>query len=108
MAIDDFKGEYEETTFEHTDEVNSPQHYTSGDGIECIDYIRQVLGIEGFKYWCWGNIIKYQHRHEQKGDSMKDMQKCNFYMKKMIATMEEMQDRVEDLSSVLTGGKDGQ
>ncbi|CAG0898745.1 unnamed protein product, partial [Cyprideis torosa] len=44
------------------DAVSKPSHYNHGDGIECIDYIRQVLGKEGFIAYCRGNQIKYQHR----------------------------------------------
>ena len=44
------------------DPVDRPAHYNQG-GIECIDYIRQVLGLEGFIAYCHGNMIKYQHRY---------------------------------------------
>ena len=42
--------------------VSKPVHYNHGDGIECIAYIKQVLGPEGFVAYCRGNQIKYQHR----------------------------------------------
>ena len=37
------------------DPVERPAHYNQG-GIECIDYIRQVLGLEGFIAYCKGNV----------------------------------------------------
>ena len=43
---------------QYDDMVHSPPHYTNGNGIECIDYIRQVLGEEGFVYFCHGNQNK--------------------------------------------------
>lgn len=75
---------------EKFDEVNNPPHYTIRGGIECIDYIKQVLGPEGFAYWCWGNVIKYQHRHEYKGKPIQDMEKAQFYLNKWIETRKGM------------------
>ena len=72
------------------DPVNNPPHYTIRDGIECIDYIKQVLGPKGFAYWCWGNVIKYQHRHEYKGKPIQDMEKAQFYLDKWIETRKDM------------------
>ena len=70
--------------------VNIPVHYTIGDGIECIDYIKQTLGLEGFKAFCHGNVIKYQHRHTYKGNPVEDMEKAQWYLEKMIDTMKEI------------------
>ena len=75
---------------EKFDEVNNPPHYTIRGGIECIDYIQQVLGPKGFAYWCWGNVIKYQHRHEYKGKPIQDMEKAQFYLNKWIETRKDM------------------
>ena len=52
-----------DTTFDHTkftgeyDPVNKPPHYTLDGGLECIDYMRQVLGLQGFIDYCHGNVI---------------------------------------------------
>ena len=70
--------------------VNKPVHYTIGDGIECIDYIKQTLGLEGFKAFYHGNVIKYQHRHTYKGNPVEDMEKAQWYLEKMIDTMKEI------------------
>ena len=46
------------------DSVEKPMHY---DGqVECIEYIRDRLGHEGFVAYCWGSVIKYQHRWKEK------------------------------------------
>ena len=50
------------------DAVNKPAHYNLGGGVECIDYIKQVLTLDGFISYCQGNMIKYQHRHGYKGN----------------------------------------
>ena len=70
--------------------INKPVHYTIGEGIECIDYIKQTLWLEGFKAFCHGNLIKYQHRHTYKGNPVEDMEKAQWYLEKMIETMKEI------------------
>lgn len=72
------------------DPVNSPPHYTIRDGVECIEYIKQVLTLEQFKGYCHGNVIKYQHRHGYKGNPIEDMEKAEWYLEKMLETMREM------------------
>ena len=71
------------------DPVNKPEHYNMGS-IECIDYIRQVLGLEGHIAYCRGNAIKYQHRAEYKGKYLEDMRKHNWYSQKAIEAIEEL------------------
>lgn len=72
--------------------VENPSHYNSG-GIECIDYIKQVLGPEGFISFCHGNLIKYQHRHKYKGSPTEDMLKAQKYLEWMVQTMLELEDK---------------
>lgn len=71
------------------DPVERPAHYNVGDGIECIDYIRQVLGLEGFIAYCHGNMLKYQHRYKYKQRPVEDMRKAEFYLKRMNAALAE-------------------
>jgi len=70
------------------DPVNKPAHYNMG-GIECIDYIKQVLGVEGFIAYCHGNMIKYQHRYRFKQKPAEDMQKAEWYLNKMNQVLAE-------------------
>lgn len=60
-----------------SDPVNKPDHYQGG--IECIDYLEQVLGPEGFVAYCRGNVVKYNHRAEYKGKFVEDLQKAAWY-----------------------------
>jgi len=71
------------------DPVTKPAHYNLG-GIECIDYIEQVLTPEEFKGYCKGNSIKYQHREGYKGNPIEDMQKSQWYQNKAIEKMKEI------------------
>ena len=84
-----------DTTFDHTkftgeyDPVNKPPHYTLNGGLECIDYMRQVLGLQGFIDYCHGNVIKYQHRYNYKGKPVQDMEKAQYYLNKMVDALKE-------------------
>ena len=71
------------------DPVNKPAHYNLTEGIECIDYIRQVLGEDGFIAYCHGNLIKYQHRHRYKSNPQQDMEKAQWYLNRMLEAMKE-------------------
>lgn len=73
------------------DVVERPAHYNQG-GIECIEYIKQVLGPEGFIAYCLGNQIKYTHRHKYKGKPQEDLKKARYYLNKAIETYGEMND----------------
>jgi hypothetical protein len=68
------------------DPVEKPAHYNQG-GIECIDYIRQVLGEGGFKAYCLGNCIKYLHRHDYKGKPEEDLRKAQYYLNAALSTL---------------------
>ena len=69
---------------EKFDPVNKPAHYNLSDGVECIDYIKQVLGIEGFVSYCHGNMVKYQQ------SPVEDLKKAQWYLDRMLETMEEI------------------
>jgi hypothetical protein len=70
------------------DRVNSPDHYNQGS-IECIDYIREVLGPEGFIAYCQGNVQKYLHRWRDKDEPLEDLEKALVYLGWMVETYKE-------------------
>jgi len=59
------------------DNVQRPAHY-SGDGIECIDVIEAMLGPDGFRAFCLGNVLKYSWRHRLK-NGPEDLAKARVY-----------------------------
>ena len=60
------------------DMVNSPAHYARG-AVEPIDYMRQVLGEEGFIAFCHGSALKYLSRALYKGAREQDYAKAAWY-----------------------------
>ena len=69
--------------------IDKPFHYNQA-GIECIDYIKQVLGKEGFIAYCRGNVMKYNHRAFYKGNPTEDMAKAEQYLQWANETLKEI------------------
>ena len=65
------------------DKVNSPSHYKSEGGIECIEAIRAALTPEEFRGYCKGNILKYTWRERKKGGD-ESLAKAQWYMKALL------------------------
>ena len=62
------------------DEVQSPEHYTSGD-IQCIDAMIAAFGIESVMNFCCCNAFKYLWRHKKK-NGLQDLNKMEWYINK--------------------------
>ena len=80
----------DQQTYASFNPVSKPAHYNHGEGIECIDYIRQVLGKEGFVAYCRGNVIKYNHRAMYKGNPTEDLSKAAQYLEWANETLKEI------------------
>ena len=65
------------------DTVNNPKHYTDGR-IEVIDFIEDNLTPEEFRGYLKGNILKYILRADKKDRPKQDLQKSEWYLKKLI------------------------
>ena len=70
--------------------VSKPSHYNISDGVECITYIKQVLGNDGFVAYCRGNVMKYNHRAMYKGNPLEDMAKAQQYLEWANETLKEI------------------
>jgi hypothetical protein len=73
------------------DMVNSPGHYTYGN-IECIDAIEESMSAEAFRGYCKGAAMKYIWRYERKGKPLEDLQKCRWYLDRLIASHQEQSE----------------
>ena len=65
-----------------TDNVNHPEHYTSG-GVECIDAIEAALTPEEFRGFLKGNVLKYTWRERLKAGK-ESLQKAQWYLNKLV------------------------
>lgn len=62
--------------------VERPNHYQFGtfpDNVEVKDIIKEVLGDEGYRAYCVGNVIKYVLRHHKKNGT-EDLKKAKQYL----------------------------
>lgn len=62
-----------------------PEHYTYGK-YECIEILRDVLGEEGFKEFCRGNVFKYLWRYNHK-NGKEDLLKAKYYLEKLVEVL---------------------
>lgn len=70
------------------DMVNNPSHYNA-KGVECIDAIEASMSAEEFQGYLKGNLMKYTWRYKYKGKPVEDLKKAEWYLKKLIASVEE-------------------
>lgn len=68
------------------DPVNHPSHYCQG-GMECIDEMVEVFGVEAVRNFCLLNVWKYRKRAVFKNGE-EDMKKADWYMKKWMELKE--------------------
>ena len=66
-----------------TNEINKPSHYTFGT-IECIQAIEAQLSKQEYEGFLRGQIAKYNWRMGNKGSSLVDAQKCQWYVNKLV------------------------
>jgi len=72
------------------DMVNHPSHYTQG-GIECIDALTAMItpyNDPNDAVLSW-QVVKYIWRHPFKSKPLEDLQKAEFYLKRLIKLYEE-------------------
>lgn len=76
-----------------SDSVRHPSHYRLEGlkGIESIDIIKAVLGVEGFKKFCRGNALKYLIRADKK-NGLEDLRKAAVYLNWEISGRTEEAD----------------
>lgn len=74
---------------EVNDEINHPAHYTNS-GMECIDEMILLFGIEETMSFCKLNAWKYRKRAFYKGGET-DIKKSDWY----IAKYKELKDMIE-------------
>lgn len=62
-----------------------PEHYTYSK-YECIEVLKDVLGSEGFKEFCRGNVFKYLWRYNHK-NGKEDLLKAKYYLEKLVEVL---------------------
>ena len=70
------------------DEITKPKHYTQGN-VECLDAIESVLEESSRIDFYRSQIVKYMWRLRDKGDSLKDAKRAQFYLGRLIEKLEQ-------------------
>lgn len=65
------------------DPVNNPKHYKLFPDMEAIDVIERTLTPEEFAGYLKGNALKYRLRAGEKGDTQQDIDKSNWYRRRL-------------------------
>lgn len=68
--------------------VNHPDHYNQGD-IECMDAMLSAYSKEEVLAFCKLNAFKYIWRANNKGKTLEDLQKADWYLDKVIELMDD-------------------
>ncbi len=70
-----------------SDSINHPPHYNKGN-METIELIRNAMSSIEFEGYLQGNIIKYISRYKYKNSPLEDIQKAEWYIKKLIEELD--------------------
>ena len=70
-----------------TSNVNHPSHYNQGN-IECIDAMQAAYTKEEVIAFCKLNAFKYIWRAGNKGETLEDLQKADWYLDKAIELLQ--------------------
>lgn len=76
---------------ESAEMVNHPQHYQA-EGLECIDVMEKLFGIDWVYHFCVLNAFKYQWRCNNKGKTEEDLKKAIWYNNKAVELLERVED----------------
>ena len=66
------------------DIVNNPSHYRQSS-TETIDLIKESMTTEEFHGYLKGACMKYMSRYKYKGQPIQDLEKAEWYFKRLIA-----------------------
>ena len=66
-----------------SDEINKPLHYHKG-GIDVIGFAERQFSVEERRGFYRISALKYITRFQDKGAPVKDLNKCKFYIEKLI------------------------
>jgi hypothetical protein len=83
-------GDFDEIYFQHVnDPVNNPAHYNH-KGVEAIAAIEASMTDEEFQGYLKGNCMKYLWRYKYKGKPVEDLKKAQWYLDKLIASVDNV------------------
>lgn len=72
--------------------VEHPNHYNREGGMECINEMLLIFGLQAVKSFCLLNVWKYRYRAADK-NGMEDLKKSDYYLRLFdeLCAMEQKQ-----------------
>lgn len=74
------------------EEINHPDRYKT-DGVECIDVMLKIFGVDAVKSFCKLNAFKYIWREQHK-NGVEDIKKAVWYLNKYIELSQDINENV--------------
>lgn len=74
------------------DNVHHPLYYQA-EGLECIDVMEKLFGIDWVYHFCVLNSFKYQWRCNNKRKTEEDLRKAIWYNQKAIELLEKIKEQ---------------
>ena len=84
---------------ENKNMIDHPSHYTNG--LECIDEMVAVFGVEAVIAHCKWNAWKYRYRAGNKWDKEEDLKKADWYLQKAVELQNNYFDAIKDIGKKL-------
>ena len=81
--------------------VNHPKHYNREGGMECIDEMVLIFGVEEAKTFCKLNAWKYRYRAADKNGE-EDLKKSDWYLQKYKELDNKNQKEFTNSNSIMT------
>ena len=76
-------------TVEEYDMVHHPSHYQLPSGKETKEVLYDLLGSEGYQFWCVGNTVKYVSRYKDKENPIQDLEKAQENIQMIIDVLKK-------------------
>lgn len=76
-------------TVEEYDMVHHPKHYQLPSGKETKEVLYDLLGSEGYQFWCVGNTVKYISRYKDKENPIQDLEKAQQNIQMIIDVLKK-------------------
>ena len=74
------------------EEINHPDRYKT-DGVECIDVMLKIFGVDAVKSFCKLNAFKYIWREQHK-NGVEDIKKAVWFLNKYIELSQDINENV--------------
>lgn len=71
------------------DMVHHPSHYQLPSGKETKEVLYDLLGSEGYQFWCVGNTVKYVSRYKDKENPIQDLEKAQENIQMIIDVLKK-------------------